>query len=81
MIMEMELPHALAQPHPALLGRGLGERSCLTEGDENGEKQKELHPDTGCLALGQVMECYQSFYKDSQVSVLQRVSQVLHVYI
>ena len=76
----LELPHALADPHLARLGRGLCERCCSAEGDENGEEQKELHPDAGCLAFGQLMEYYQSLYKDSQVSVPQRVSQVQHTY-
>ena len=55
---EIDLPHALAEPHPTLLGRGLVERCCPTEGDENGEKEKELHPDTGCLAF----ECYMGVF-------------------
>ena len=49
----IELPHALTEPHPALLGRRLGERGGpITEGNDDGEEQKKLHPDAGCLAFG-----------------------------
>ena len=45
-LISLELPHGLADPHPALLSSGLGEGggSLPTEGDENREEQKEPHP-------------------------------------
>ena len=48
-MISLELPHGLADPHPALLSSGLGEGggSLPTEGDENREEQKEPHPDAG----------------------------------
>ena len=55
-MISLELPHGLADPHPALLSSGLGEGggSLPTEGDENREKQKKPHPVVGSTPCGGV---------------------------